>query len=76
MATTPVTIELDAEAASAYAAASEEERRKIRLLLNAWLRDLAMPPAVRLRVLMDEISDKAQARGLTPEILDSLLHAE
>jgi len=29
----------------------------------------------RLRMLMDQISEKAQARGLTPEILESLLNA-
>ena len=27
-----------------------------------------------LRKLMDEISDEAEARGLTPEILESLLN--
>ncbi len=76
MATATITIELDEDAARIYTTGAEEEQQKMRLLLSLWLRDFAASPTVPLRELMDEISDKAQARGLTPEILDTLLHAD
>jgi hypothetical protein len=46
----------------------------LRVLLSLWLREFAVSPRP-LKVIMDEISEKAQARGLTPEILESLLNA-
>ena len=47
---------------------------KLRLLLSLWLREFAVSPRP-LKVIMDEISEKARSRGLTPEILESLLNA-
>lgn len=69
-----VTIPLDTQTAQIYTGASTEDKRKLRLLLSLWLREFAVSPPP-LRVIMDEISEKAQARGLTPEILESLLNA-
>lgn len=69
-----ITIPLDPDTARIYTGASTEDQRKLRLLLSLWLREFSMSPTP-LKVIMDEISDKAQARGLTPEILESLLHA-
>ena len=43
MTTSPLTISVDAEAAKAYAAASEQERRKIEFLLSLRLRELVAP---------------------------------
>ncbi len=74
MAIAKITIPLDAEAARVYAAASEDEQKKLRLLLGLWLRDLALSPTP-LDQVMDEISDKAKKRGLTVDTLDSLLNA-
>jgi hypothetical protein len=74
MATSTISIEVDAAAARAYAAASAEEKRKLQLLLNLRLREIMAGPARSLREIMDEIGAQAAARGLTPEILDSLLH--
>ena len=74
MATSTISIEVDAEAARAYAAASAEEKRKLQLLLNLRLREIMAGPTRSLREIMDEIGAEAQARGLTPEILESLLH--
>jgi hypothetical protein len=41
------------------------------LLLSLQLRDL-ITESRPLQVIMDEISQKAEARGLTPEVLASL----
>ena len=74
MLTTTITIPLDAETARLFAEVSPEIRGKLRLLLGLWLREFAVSPR-SLQAIMDEISRKAQARGLTPEILESLLNA-
>lgn len=75
MKTDQITIQVDAEAARAYRATSEEERRKIDSLLSLKLRS-ATRSQVSLKTYMDEISRRAKERGLTPEILDSLLDEE
>lgn len=75
METDQITIRVDKEAADAYRAASEEERRKIDSLLNLKLRN-ATRSQVSIKRYMDEISRRAEERGLTPEILESLLNEE
>ncbi|MBL7161198.1 MAG: hypothetical protein ISS57_01225 [Anaerolineales bacterium] len=70
-----VNVQLDADAARIYQSASKEDKKKIQVLLSLWLREFGMP-SKPLQALMDEISDKAQARGLTPEILEALLDDE
>ncbi|GIV82989.1 MULTISPECIES: hypothetical protein [Roseiflexus] len=72
---TVITIPLDADTARLYSQAPADLRRKFQLLLNLWLRDLIISPRP-LQAIMDEISQKAQERGLTPEILESLLNGE
>ena len=76
MATTTITIEVEAEAAKAFATASPEEQRKMQLLLSLRLQDLTTPQGKPLKAVMDEIGARAAARGLTPEILESLLRVE
>lgn len=73
MKTDQITIQVDAEVAQAYRAASEEERHKIDSLLNLKLRS-ATRSQISLKTYMDEISKRAEERGLTPEILETLLH--
>jgi len=73
MQTEEITIRGDPEAAQAYRAASEQDRRKLDLLVSLRLHD-ALHPSGSLKELMREISRKAQQRGLTPEILESILH--
>lgn len=51
-----------------------EERRKLELLLSLRLRELIDQPARPLSEIMDEIGRQAEAKGMTPELLDSLLH--
>ena len=74
MATTKITIPLDIDTAKLYAEAPVEVQRKMQLLFSLWLRELVLSPR-SLQSLMDEISQKAQERGLTAESLESLLNA-
>lgn len=67
-----ITIRVNAESARIFEAASEEQRRKLEVLLSLKLGD-ATRSKRPLEELMSNISRNAQARGLTPEILDSLL---
>jgi hypothetical protein len=75
MATDEITIRVDAEAANVYRPASEEERRKLDVLLSLKLLDAGRSHE-SLPDLMSEIGRKAQERGLTPEILEELLSGE
>ena len=70
-----ITIPVDTQTARIYTRASSEEKKKLRVLLSLWLREFAASPRP-LKVVMDEISEKAQARGLTPAILESVLNAK
>ncbi len=71
-----IAIEVDDETARAFAEASEEQRRKLQLLLKLRLRELTVNPTRSLKQIMDEMGREAEARGLTPEILELLLHGE
>lgn len=73
MGTATISIEVDANAARAFAAASEEDRRKLELLLSLRLRELTAKPGRSLKEIMDEIGTYAEAQGLTPELLESML---
>ena len=76
MATETIALEVDADSARAFSAASAEDRRKLELLLSLRLRELTARPARPLKEVMDEIGRYAEACGLTPEILESLLRDE
>jgi hypothetical protein len=67
-----ITIRVDSEAAQAYRAAGEQDRRKLDLLLSLRLHE-ATNPGVSLNQVMRDVSQKAQERGLTPEIFRSIL---
>lgn len=75
MDTREITIRVDAEAAKVYAAASEEERGKIDLLLSLRLSEVVGPPE-SLEQVMRETSKAARSRGLTERKLDELLREE
>ncbi len=47
--------------------------KKIQLLLRLRVRELFAQSNVSLQQIMDDIGAKAEARGLTPEILETLL---
>jgi len=76
MATATISIEVDADSARVYSEASAQERQKLELLLGLRLRELTAGSTRPLKDIMDEIGARAEARGLTPELLESLLHGE
>ena len=67
-----ITVAVDADVAQAYQAVSARDRRKLDLPFNLRLRE-ATRSSQSLREIMEEISRSAQERGLTPEILRSIL---
>lgn len=68
-----ITIEVSPEIAEAYRLASPQERKKIQTIVSLLLQQADNDIAF-LRELMDEINDRARFRGLTPEILASILN--
>ena len=70
-----ITVSVDSDVADVYRSASDEERRKLDLLINFRLRD-ATKSEKSLPEIMSDISRNAQRRGLTPEILQSILDDE
>ena len=70
-----ITVLVDSDVAKLYRSASDNERRKLDLFVNLCLRD-ATESGKSLRDTMLEISRNAQRRGLTPDILQSILADE
>ena len=68
-----ITVSVDSDVAAIYCTASESERSKLDLLVDLRLRQVATQ-GQSLRDIMDEISRNSQQRGLTPEILESILN--
>ncbi len=73
MATKNISIPLDAETAKAYDAARPEDRKKMEALASLWLKELATGEPKALKQVLDEVARKARQRGLTPQMLESLL---
>ena len=73
METQTITIRVSPEAARIYNTATAEQQRKLEALLSLKLTEVARTTRP-LEEIMSEMSRKAQARGLTPEILESLLN--
>ena len=67
-----ITIRVDAEAARTFKALPEEDRNKLEALLRLRLNEVTQRRE-SLDAVMREISDKAKTRGLTSELLKSLL---
>ena len=74
MTTAKITLKVDADLARIYLSAPAADQSKLNLLLNVWLRGL-MTRSTPLTSLMDELSDKVQARGLTADKLEEMLRA-
>ena len=75
MAEEDISVSVGSDVANLYRSASDNERRKLDLLVSLRLRD-ATESGKSLRDTMLEISRNAQRRGLTPEILRSILEEE
>jgi hypothetical protein len=74
MATESITIHLDSEAVGVFKTAKPAEQKKMEALLSIWLKEIAISEKLSLKEVMDDIGKTAQERGLTPEILDSILN--
>jgi hypothetical protein len=75
METKTITIRVNAEVARIFETASEEQRRKLEALLSLKLGEATQRKRL-LEEVMSDVSRNAQARGLTPEVLDSILTEE
>ncbi len=73
MTTESITIHVDPQLARLFKAAPAEQQRKVELLLNLRLLE-AFDTTETLEDLMRRMSRTAQARGLTPEILQDILN--
>jgi Holliday junction resolvase-like predicted endonuclease len=67
----PISIQVDAEIARAFQSTQPEQQQKIQALVNLWLKR-AMS-LTELQTTMDQMSDEAEATGLTPEILQTIM---
>lgn len=69
-----ITIRVSPKAAAAYQKATAREKECLEVLVTLFFdADLNLEIDF-LGKIMDEISDRAVSRGLTPEILDSILN--
>ncbi len=75
MDTEIISIRVDAEAAKTFKSLPEQDRRKLEALLSIRLTEVTQR-GESLEAVMKEISERAKERGLTPEILNSLLDEE
>ena len=73
MKTSEITVHVDPEVAIAYSSASEEDRRKMDMLVGFQLNEF-IRSSESLEEIMTGMSLEARNRGLTPETLDSMLH--
>jgi Holliday junction resolvase-like predicted endonuclease len=67
-----ISIQVDADIARAFQSAQPEEQQKIQALVSLWLKR-AMD-LTTLQIVMDQMSDEAEANGLTPTILQSIFN--
>jgi hypothetical protein len=69
-----ITIKVSPKVAVAYQNATEQEKKRLQTIVSLFLdRDTSNNHDL-LGAIMDQISDQAQERGLTPEILESILN--
>jgi len=70
--TEQITVSVDSEVAQIYRSAPDHVRRKLEILVNLRLRDATLSRRPLTDVIR-EVSGNARKRGLTPEILQSIL---
>lgn len=71
-----ITIKVSPKVAQAYQKATENEKQSLATLVSLFLEQDINEEVDFLGKLMDEISDRAVSRGLTPEILETILNEE
>ncbi len=68
-----IEVRVDPETARRYRSASDEDRRKLEILIGLDIRE-ATGPRRSLDEIMKEMSEQAARNGLTPEILQAILN--
>ncbi len=69
-----ITITVEPEIKTAFEQATPETQQQLAAILSLFLKEKL--PEKTLSEVMEEISDQAQKRGLTPEILEDILSDE
>ncbi len=69
-----ITVQVNPEVAKAYQEINPSRRKKLEMLFSIMLQQELDKRS--LMQIMDDIGSKAQERGLTPEILESILADE
>ncbi len=69
-----IKIKVSLNVAQAYQKATDRQKSSLSTLVSIFLREDVNEEVDFLGKLMDEISDRAVARGLTPEILETILN--
>ncbi|GBF81350.1 hypothetical protein [Aphanothece sacrum] len=72
----PLTLQLDAEAVAMFLGISDTDKEKLEILVSSLFKEYKQSNHETLKKTMDEISQNAQERGLTPEILEDILAEE
>ncbi|MDX6445768.1 MAG: hypothetical protein QOH71_2842 [Blastocatellia bacterium] len=73
MVTEPITLQIEVDAARAFRTASPDEQEKLQLLMSVLMKEYAKTNPPSLKQSMDEIGERAREKGLTSELLDSIL---
>ena len=76
MVTEPITLQIEVEAARAFRSASPDEQEKLQMLMSVLMKEYARTNSPSLKRTMDEIGERAREKGLTPELLNSILKGE
>ena len=76
MLTETITLQVESDVARFYNDAPQTDKQKLQALFGSWLKQYAEADVESLKATMDEINCNAQSKGLTPEILESLLADE
>lgn len=69
-----ITITVTPEVAQAYQKATDKQKQFLQTLIVFFFNEDVTREMDFLGKIMDEISDRAVARGLTPEILEAILN--
>ena len=76
MLTEAITLQVESNVARFYNYGTETNKQKLQTLFGSWLKHYAEADVDSLKRMMDETGRNAQRKGLTPEILESLLADE
>jgi hypothetical protein len=76
MVTEPITLQIEVDAARAFKSASRDEQAKLEMLMSVLMKEYAKTNSPPLKQTMDEIGGQARERGLTPELLGSILKGQ